>query len=104
MTTTTIYTVRTTGRYQWDVLVRSQHPDDGNRSEHNITVFCDDRDDARLVAVTEVGKYGYFNCTADKIVKRGQVGTLFINKNVINRPPPVHKKKPRRKFSKRENQ
>jgi hypothetical protein len=62
--------VLASGRFQFDTLVRCDSPK-GSRTEHKITVFCDDKEEARAAARVVAEQCGYSNCSVDKIVQRG---------------------------------
>lgn len=57
------------GKYRFDTLVRCTGPK--GPTEHKVTVFCDDKEEARQESCKIVETYGYSNCRVDKIVFRG---------------------------------
>ena len=61
---------RTNGKFQFDTLVRCTSPK-GGKTEQNVTVFADNRDEARAAALLVTESFGYKECRVDKIVPRG---------------------------------
>lgn len=60
------------GKYQYDCTVRGANKKtNGERVPVKITVFCDDKEDARRAACAHAEAYGYEQCTTDRIVQRG---------------------------------
>ena len=64
------HSIAASGKYQYDTKVSCNAPN-GERVAKNITVYADDKEEARVESAKVAESYGYTNCRTDKIVCRG---------------------------------